>query len=169
MGLLADDGNNGLNLIARYDGSMPGWQFQKTDAFHVGDFDCDGKEDLFVFNGNDWSIPYVGTLRSTGSGFHPLQTYDGNMPSWQMKPNEQHFVGDFDGDGKEDFWVFNGTNWSIPYLGTLRSNGSSLSMTARHDRNMPSWQMRPNDKHFVGDFDGDGSDWESSHPRKMRK
>jgi hypothetical protein len=32
--LLADDGNNGLDLFACYDGSMPGWQFNKTDQFY---------------------------------------------------------------------------------------------------------------------------------------
>lgn len=156
LGLLADDGADGLRLIARYDNSMPGWDFTPGDRFHVADFNGDGKKDLFVFNGSNWAIPYVGMLRSTGTGFSLANRYDANMPGWQMRPNDRHVVGDFSGNGKEDLWVFNGSNWSIPYLGMLRSNGTSLSMSKRYDGTMPGWQMRPNDRHYVGDFDGDG-------------
>lgn len=156
LGLLADDGNNGLKLIARYDDAMAGWQFQLNDQFYVADFDGDGKKDLFVFNGNNWAIPYVGMLRSSGTGFGVVQRYDGNMPGWQMRPDDRHMVGDFSGGGREDLWVFNGSNWSIPYLGMLRSNGTSLSMSRRYDNKLPGWQMRVGDRHYVGDFDGDG-------------
>jgi IgA peptidase M64/VCBS repeat protein len=156
LGLLVDDGNNGLKLVARYDDLMPGWQFQKTDKFYVADFNGDGKKDLFVFNGSNWSIPYVGMLRSNGSSFSVVQRYDANMPGWEMRSQDRHYVGDFNGDGKEDLWVFNGVNWSIPYLGMLKSNGNNLSMTKRYDENMPSWQMRSQDRHYVGDFNGDG-------------
>ena len=156
LGLLVDDGNNGLKLVARYDDLMPGWQFQKTDKFYVADFNGDGKKDLFVFNGSNWSIPYVGMMRSNGSSFSVVQRYDANMPGWEMRSQDRHYVGDFNGDGKEDLWVFNGINWSIPYLGMLRSNGNNLSMTKRYDENMPGWQMRSQDHHYVGDFNGDG-------------
>jgi len=156
LGLLADDGNNGLRLVARYDDLIPGWQFQKTDRFYVADFSGDGKKDLFVFNGSDWSMPYVGMLLSNGSSFSVVQRYDANMPGWEMKPQDSHYVGDFNGDGKEDLWIFNGSNWSYPYLGMLRSNGSTLSMSKRYDANMPGWQMRSEDRHYVGDFNGDG-------------
>ena len=62
---------------------------------------------------------------------------------WQMRPGDRHVVGDFTGDGKEDLWVFNGSDWSIPYLGMLRSTGTSLAMSKRYDGTMPGWQMRP--------------------------
>jgi hypothetical protein len=156
LGLLADDGNNGLKLIARYDDAMPGWQFQVNDQFYAGDFDGDGKKDLYVFNGSNWAIPYVGMLRSSGTGFNVVQRYDANMPGWQMRPGDHHMVGDFSGEGREDLWVFNGSNWSFPYLGMLRSNGTSLSMARRYDNKLPGWQMRANDRHYIGDFDGDG-------------
>jgi IgA Peptidase M64/FG-GAP-like repeat len=168
LGVLADDGAGGLRLIARYDDRMPGWQFQKDDRFYVADFDGNGRKDLFVFNGSNWSIPYLGMLRSTGTGLALVNRYDGTMPNWQMRPGDRHMVGDFNGDGRDDLWVFNGSDWSFPYLGMLASNGTSLSMTHRYDDTLPNWQMRASDQHFIGDFNGDrkadlfvfnGRDW----------
>jgi hypothetical protein len=156
LGLLADDGANGLKLIARYDNSMPNWDFTSGDRFHVADFNGNGKKDLLVFNGGNWAIPYVGMLRSTGAGFTLSKRYDANLPGWQMRPGDRHYVGDFTGNGRDDLWVFNGSNWSIPYLGMLRSTGSALAMSKRYDGTMPGWQMRPGDRHYVGDFTGDG-------------
>jgi FG-GAP-like repeat len=155
LGLLADDGAGGLRLIARYDGSMPGWDFKPGDRFYVADWDGNGKKDLFVFNGREWAIPYLGMLRSSGTGFAVTKRYDANLPGWQMRPGDKHYVGDFNGNGKEDLWVFNGADWSLAYLGMLRSTGAALAMQKRYDGNLPGWQMRPNDRHYVGDLNGD--------------
>src|ERR671918_682275 len=156
LGLLADDGANGLRLIARYDNSMPNWDFTPGDRFYVADFNGDGKKDLFVFNGGNWAIPYVGMLRSTGAGFTLVRRYDANMPGWQMRPGDRHYVGDFTGDGKADLYVFNGSNWSIAYLGMLQSTGTALSMVRRYDGNAPGWQMRAHDTHWISDINNDG-------------
>ena len=156
LGLLADDGANGLKLIARYDNRMPNWDYTPGDRFYVADFNGDGKKDLFVFNGGNWAIPYVGMLRSTGAGFTLAKRYDANLPGWQMRPGDRHYIGDFTGNGREDLLVFNGSNWSIPYLGMLRSTGTALAMSKRYDATMPGWQMRPGDRHYIGDFTGNG-------------
>ena len=156
LGLLADDGSNGLRLIARYDGSMAGWQFSRHDRFHVSNFDGDGRQDLIVFNGVDWAFPYLGLLKSTGTSFTLVRRYDHTLPSWQMTAGDQFFAGDFSGDGKDDLFVFNGTNWAFPYLGMLRSNGTTLTMAHRYDGHLPSWQMTDHDRFYVGDFDCDG-------------
>jgi hypothetical protein len=158
LGLLADDGSNGLRLIRRYDDLMPGWQFNRNDRFHVADFDGNGRKDLIVQNGTDWSIPYVGMLRSDGNGFTVVRRYDQVLAGWQMRKNDQFYVGDFNGDGKDDLFVWNGKDWSVLYLAMLRSDGSSYTMVRRYDNTMPSWQMKAGDRHYVGDFNGDGKD-----------
>ncbi|MDF2189034.1 M64 family metallopeptidase [Paraflavitalea sp. CAU 1676] len=156
LGLLADDGNNGLRLIARYDNSMPGWDFKKDDQFFVADFNGDGKKDLIVFNGTSWVFPYLGMLRSSGTGFSLVKRYDQNLPGWQMTKGDKFYVGDFNGDGKEDLFVFNGDNWAFPYLGMLQSTGTAYRMVKRYDQNLPGWQMTKGDKFYVADFNGDG-------------
>jgi hypothetical protein len=156
LGLLADDGAGGLRLIARYDGSMPGWQFTAGDRFYVADFDGDGKDDLLVFNGSNWAIPYLGMLRSSGTGFGLVQRYDQQLAGWAMTPGDQLYVGDFNGDGADDFYLFNGSNWSIPYLAMMRSEGSKVVMAHRFDATLPSWQMTAGDQFYVGDFNTDG-------------
>ena len=159
LGLLADDGHNGLRLIARYDGDIPGWGgLARNDKFFVGDFTGDGKKDLFVFNGDDWSMSYVAMIKSTGTGFQVVRRFDGDIPGWGgLASHDKLFVGDYSGNGRDDLYIFNGHDWSMSYVGMFRSTGSDLTMTARHDGDIPGWGgLAKHDQLIVGDFDGDG-------------
>ena len=158
LGLLVDDGDGGLRLIRRYDDKMPGWQFQRDDRFIMADFDGNGRQDLLVFNGSNWSIPYLGMLRSNGTSFTVVKRYDKSLAGWQMRAGDQLYPGDFTGDGRSDLYVWNGRDWSTRYLAMLRSNGSSYTIVRRYDNSLPSWSMQPGDRHIVGDFNGDGKD-----------
>jgi hypothetical protein len=159
LGLLVDDGANGLRLIARYDGDIPGWGgFARHDKFYVGDFTGDGKADLYVFNGDDWSMTYVAMLRSNGNGFTLVRRFDGDIPGWGgLARHDQLFVGDFSGDGKADLYIFNGDDWSMSYVGMFRASSTNLTMTHRFDGDIPGWGgLARHDQLLVGDFDGDG-------------
>ncbi len=160
LGLLASDGAGGLRLIARYDGDIPGWGgFARNDKFYAADLNGDGKHDLVVTNGDDWSMTYVGLLRSTGWGFYLTNRYDGDIPGWGgLARHDEFFVGDINGDGRDDLVIFNGQDWSMAYVGLFMSGRSGgLTMSARYDGDIPGWGgLARNDKLVLGDFDGDG-------------
>lgn len=158
LGLLTSDGADGLRLTQRYDGTLPGWQLGRHDQFQLADFTGDGNQDLVVFNGADWTTPYLGLLRSTGSGFTRSHRYDGSVEGWSMRPGDSVLTGDFDGSGRQGVCMVNTRDWSTPYLGLMTSNGARLSYHKRYDGSLPGWQMAAGDQFYVGDFNGDGRD-----------
>jgi len=151
--------SNKMSFIKRYDNNLgaPGyWIMAKNDKFYVGDFDGDKKADLYMANLKDWTTNYVGMLKSTGATLNCIRVFNNTLPGWTMADNDQHLVGDFDGDGKADMYVFNGTNWNPEYLLMLKSTGSNLSYVKRFDGVIPGWEMAPNDRLYVADANGDG-------------
>ena len=154
------------------------WEFKSGDKFYVGDFSGDGLDDLFVVNHTGWHdgspdnpVSVIGMLRSTGSGFVLENRFDDTLPGWDsMKSNDEFFVADFNGDGLDDLFVFNGAigvDWDIAYLQMLKSTGkgiysghnhrSGLDHVKRYDDTLPGWDsMKSHDKFFVADIDGDG-------------
>jgi hypothetical protein len=142
-----------LSMARRYDNKLPGWQMRPNDRHYVGDFDGDGKADLYVFNGDDWSIAHLGMLRSLGYGLCLVERYDGNVPGWQMRRHDRHWLADINGDGRRDLFVYNHQDWATQYLGTMVSNGSGLSAAWRADW-VGEWNLGAVDRFEVCDYEG---------------
>lgn len=138
--------------------SSGGWfRTRPGDKYFVGDFDGDGKDDIYVVNFTNWSKPWLIMLKSFGDHFEHVNAYKNILPGWdEMRSGDDFYVCDFNNDGKDDLCIYNGSNWRIPYFGMLRSNGTSLTMVRRYDQFLPGWEMGKNEKFHVGDFNGDG-------------
>jgi len=135
------------------------WQPAKNDKYYVGDFNGDGKDDLFVFNGTNWNKPYLALLISTGTGFKGAARYDRKIGNfWTMKSKDKLYVADFDGNGKDDVYIVNGVDWGPEYLGMLKSDGSSLKRIKLYSDDLPSWQMTKGDRFYIADYNNDGKE-----------
>lgn len=142
------------------------WQIRPSDKLHVGDFDGDGMDDLYVVNLTDWNQSYLCMLKSFGDRFEPVRRFDSTLPGWgEMRDRDEFYVADFDKDDRDDLMVFNGRDWNKPYFLMLRSTGTSLSYVKRYDQNLPGWEMGRDEVFYVGDYDGDGREEVIAHNR----
>ncbi|TVR52916.1 MAG: hypothetical protein EA425_04185 [Puniceicoccaceae bacterium] len=158
LGLLRATGD-GLECVAVYQRFLPGWEMKRDDQFYVGDFSGDGREDLFIFNGRDWSWPNLLMLRSEGSSLSFVRRYVRYVPTWEMGRDETFHVGDFNGDGRADLIAFNTANWSQVHLQMLRSTGAGLAFVERHYGQIGNfWWMRRQDQLFVANLEGSATD-----------
>ncbi len=148
---VGDFDNDGKDDLAMYREKYGFWRFlnssggNTTDQFGydgavpvVGDFDGDGKDDYAVYDDN--GIP---GHASPGSWFfmQSLAGYDDDVYGYG---NTTPLVGDFDGDGEDDYGVWDPITavWSV-----MRSQAGFWSIQFGFGGTKP----------VVGDFDGDGS------------
>ena len=100
-----------------------------TRRFGVGDFDGDGREDLFLATGAAWYYAPAGVAE-----WRYLNAQTDGIGSL--------LFGDFDGDGRTDVFTMNGRDWLVSWGGA--SNWEKIN------------QSDPRLADFaIGDFDGD--------------
>ncbi|HWU15354.1 MAG TPA: FG-GAP-like repeat-containing protein [Caulobacter sp.] len=117
------------------------WSEQSSAApWSLGDFDGDGKADVFAYAPG---VSGANMMLSSGSGFS-------TPSSWTVAGNgaQGWYVGDFNGDGKDDiFRVIPDASSAQVFL----SNGATFVATgswAPSNLNSGRW--------YIGDFNGDG-------------
>ncbi|HEY3494991.1 MAG TPA: FG-GAP-like repeat-containing protein [Polyangiaceae bacterium] len=133
------------------------WCNHNTARLYKGDFNGDGRADMLchdVANGSKWV-----DLANTSGQF--LGTDWSTAAAWCNHDRAQLFVGDFDGNGRDDLLCHdaaNGSKWvdlsnsSGQFLGTDWSSGAN-------------WCGHANGRLSVGDFNGDGRDDLLCHDR----
>jgi hypothetical protein len=138
----------------------PGWNMNNL-KWAVGDFNGDGKADLFVASGNPSTgavVMYV--LLSTGTGLASPVLVKQPSLAWQW-PLLTFMTGDVNGDGKADvIAISRDISDGSPYIYTFNSTsvGSTPSLADPvflEHLPAPGWNMN-NLKWAVGDFNGDG-------------
>ena len=102
----------------------------------------------------------INSTPSYNNGWEKVYTNDARhnwMRSWHIKDDDIYVIGDFNGDGKEEFLgVHPATGWHLmqqydctewKYLDDNGGNGF-----------ISGWMLQPGDRFFPGDFNGDGKD-----------
>jgi hypothetical protein len=102
---------------------LAGYHEHTFQNVFVGDFDGDGRADLVIHNANALEL-YL----SDGTHEQARWTQAAPLGAWDyFGKNDQFLVGDFDGDGKDDLFVYNLVDYKIPYFGLpgsgIRSRG----------------------------------------------
>jgi hypothetical protein len=149
----------GLSNMKLFTSSLPGWSMHTNDQFFPGDFNNDGKTDLYVFNGSNWAYAYLLLAKSTGTDLSFVKRYDSssgaaNIPGWSMTKGDRFFLSDANKDKKADLFVYNpAINWGTEYLGTLMSNGTALSGSWSADW-VGGWNLGAVDKILVSHYEG---------------
>lgn len=159
--------------------SFSGFQFKLslaspsyTEKLHIGDFNGDGKDDILCIAdnspavGSNWSgfKIFLSTSTSSAHSFAAPLSYSSGTSTYPTSWGEEFYIGDFNGDGTDDFFVVAnnalGTNWQGVHLyitqvslGTPQFNYVG-DMSCNSSGCFPSW----GEQYYVGDYNGDGLD-----------
>ena len=144
---------NGSSFVYEWgtgSGSIHWWNMADDDEYVVGDFDGDGSDELLAIND-----PWVHHMEYNGSGWDYLWgTSSGSIHWWNLGPNDEYVVGDFDGDGSDELLAI-----SDPWVHLMEFDGSSWSYAwGTSSGSIYWWNLGSGDQFVTGDYDNDGAD-----------
>jgi hypothetical protein len=157
---LLEHEQNQFHMIWQAQTCLGGWHFGNGDRLYIGDFNGDGRADVFIR-----SAEWAGLFICDGQSFtevwmtgDPAQNQNW-IGGWHLGSADSEYIGDFDGDGKDDIFI-RSPQWAALLLAT--GNGfNNVWMTGDPNQNqnwIDGWHLGPGDRHIVGDFNGDGRD-----------
>jgi hypothetical protein len=119
------------------------------------DFNGDGKDDLFIYRPGQ-GIAYV--LQSNGNGTFTAVQMTHGIAGYDLANLADRAVAlDFNGDGKDDLFLYRPGAGSQAWL--LQSNGNGTFTTVQSTRGISGYDLaNPADRAVALDFNGDGKD-----------
>jgi hypothetical protein len=125
------------------------------DAHAVsGDFDGDGRSDIALVGGDDWTTVPVAFSRGDGT-FTVTNRPIGEFAVWANAPGVKIVTGDVNGDGRTDIVLTGGPGWwTIP---VAFSNGDgTFNVSNQYDPSIPGLAQVAGAQVVAGDVNGDG-------------
>ncbi|MEM6989974.1 MAG: VCBS repeat-containing protein [Myxococcota bacterium] len=136
------------------------WVLAADDWEHVGDLDGDGKDEVYLRRANAAGVvdffgcPAKSQCSKPGT-LTLASMHTDAIGAWTFGANDKELVGHFRTTNKEDVAIFNHDD--VGLLG-WSSTSKKLTLVKVQKGSVGGWNLGPADKHYVGDFDGDGLD-----------
>jgi hypothetical protein len=140
------------------------WVCEPTAQVCPGDYNGDGKADLFVKGYGTYRALY--TANSAGTGFDcqfssDLDSIGGtDSEPFLTSPNAQVCPGDYNGDGKTDLFVKGYGTYRTLYTANSAGTGFDCQFSSDLDNiggtDSEPFLTSPNSKLYPGDYNGDG-------------
>jgi len=114
MDFSCDQGTNWYHLWGNSgNGTFGTWVRNSGDKYLAGDFDGNGKADLFSVSGSAYWAALQEYNPSNWSWIHKWgNTGNRWIAGWYINKNDTYVIGDFDGDGKDELFCVNPNGWS---------------------------------------------------------
>jgi len=128
------------------------WSLRQADRYLLADLDGNGRKELVVYNGKDWAKRYMAIFRMTGIDLAFVRVHESVAGGWKMAPNDFHYVGDFDHDGREDLAVINTADFDGPYMGVWNSSGAGNFVAHVQKAPFGFFPLQEGTSFHVGDY-----------------
>ncbi len=155
---------------SRYSNASQHWCTNSGEEIYVGDFNGDGKDDLLchVKRGNpNYGRRRIDFANSAGTFFGTdfnSESHAGASQHWCTNAGETIYVGDFNGDGKDDLLchVSRGNpNYGRRRIDFANSAGTFFGTdfnSQSHANASQHWCTNAGESIYLGDFNGNGKD-----------
>jgi hypothetical protein len=141
-----------------YNSTICGWQIRMGDKFCHGDFDGDRKDELLCIQNTDGGWANMYNYDSGKWSYNWTNNGNGWIEGWFIRNYDNYYIGDFNGDDKDELLCIQNTNGGWVNLYNFANEQWHYSWTNNGDGWIEGWHIRNGDKFYTGDFDGDGKD-----------
>ncbi|MET0344273.1 MAG: VCBS repeat-containing protein [Polyangiales bacterium] len=136
-----------------------GWCNHAGAQLFIGDFNGDGRDDMLCHDGQGRKWVALATWQGRFTG----TSWQANL-GWCNHAGARLFIGDFNGDGRDDMLCHDGQGRKWVALANYGGQFSGTSWSANL-----GWCNHAGSQLFVGDFNGDGRDDMLCHDNQGRK
>lgn len=141
MALLVHQGGQ-VFVKSKQEGWINGWNLGTDNREIVGDFDGDGRDEIFVR-----SPEWAGLFKYFTNHFRCETVQHDRIDGWNLGADNRELAADLDGDGKDEIYIR-----SPRWAGVISfSRGRFLLRHIVHER-IGEWHLGPDNEEFIGRF-----------------
>jgi hypothetical protein len=135
-------------VLNRYDDQVDGWTLRPDNAEFIGDFDGDGRDEVFMRSSNS-----AGILKWQGTVCRLLTREQDRIGGWTFDFYDRQLPADLDGDGRDEILIRTGNERLANKAGVIKmDNNGRLQLVSIQEDEIDGWRLAPTDKAWAGFF-----------------